>query len=61
MMIIKKFHNNGIETVLKSSAIMVSKFKKFHNVGTKNFKKGFSVVVPKKFHNNGIKIKEIRQ
>ena len=40
---------------------MVSKVKKFHNVGTKNFKKGFSVVVPKKFHNNGIKIKEIRQ
>ena len=40
---------------------MVSKLKKFHNVGIKNFKKGFSVVVPKKFHNNGIKIKEIRQ
>ena len=40
---------------------MVSKFKKFHNDGTKNLKKGSSVIVLKMFHNNGIKIKEIPQ
>ena len=40
---------------------MVSKFKKFPNDGTKNFKKGSSVIVLKTFHNNGIKIKEIPQ
>ena len=32
MMVIKKFHNDGIKTVLKSSTMMI--LKKFHNDGT---------------------------
>ena len=54
MMLLKKIHNNGIKTVLKSSTMMVLKL--FYNIKTV-LKRSTMMVLRslKRFHNDGTK------
>ena len=62
-MILNNFHNNGIKTVLKSSAMMVLKslmmvLKTFHSNGTKTVLKSSTIMILKslkRFLNDGTK------